>query len=104
MLDALAARPDLVASVAGLLLPGETETESPYHGNRPIPPGFDYAGRVKTVCRLAKTEGADYVFLMGGNVDSWSEGNFLRLFDITVVGGAIFPATEIHLEGKGPAC
>jgi hypothetical protein len=98
MLDTLAARRGLVASVIGLPLPGETQT--PYR-LRSGEQGFDYAGRVQAVCQLARASGADYVFLFGGNVDSWSGGNFLRIFDLTLIGGMIFPATEIHMEGKG---
>lgn len=98
MLDTLAARRDLIASVIGLPLPGETQ--APYH-YRQSEPAFDYAARVQSVCRLAKASGADYVFLFGGNVDSWSDGNLLRIFDLTLIGGMIVPATEINLEGKG---
>ena len=52
-------------------------------------------------CQLAKASGADYVFLFGGNVDSWSDGNLLRIFDLTIIGGMILPSTEINTEGKG---
>jgi len=100
MLDALESRTNLIASVVGLPLPGETTDAYPYRYKQ-AEPATDYAGRVKTICRLAKASGADYVFLFGGNVDSWTEGNFLRIFDITIIGGMIFPASEVNLEGKG---
>jgi hypothetical protein len=98
MLDALSASPELIATVVGLPLPGDSGNQFRY---KQTEPASDYAGRVKAICRLAQASGADYVFLFGGNVDSWTEGNFLRVFDLTLIGGMIFPATEIHLEGKG---
>ena len=88
MLASLAARPDLVTLAIGLPLPGEKQAGG-------------YEGRVQSLCKLAKASGADYVFLFGGNEDSWSEGNFLRIFDFTVIGAVLIPATEIVLEGKG---
>jgi len=98
MLDALAARSDLITSVVALPLPCEAVEPYRYRSKEVV---TDYAGRVKAICRLAKASGADYVFLFGGNVDSWTDGNALRFFDITIIGGMILPGTKVNLEGKG---
>jgi hypothetical protein len=95
MLDKLAAEPAIIASVVGLPLPGE---DSYY--NHQNSPKTDYAGRVKTICNLARTTGADYVFLFGGNIDAWQKNNWASVFDITLIGGWLVPGTEIHVEGK----
>jgi hypothetical protein len=91
MLDKLANEKTLVASVTGLPLPGETY----YHSQN-----VDYPARVKTICSLARTTGADFLFLFGGTLDSWQDNNSLSALDVTLVGGAIFPGTKIHIEGK----
>lgn len=92
MLDKLTRQKALVASVSGLPLPDDlnsSDSES------------DYAKRIKTICGLAQTTGANFVFLFGGNMDSWQENNSSSVMDVTVVGAAIFPGTRIHMEGKG---
>ena len=98
MLDNLAKRKDLITSVIGLPLPGDAQTA---YDSRKSESAFNYAGKIQSVCELAKASGADYIFLFGGNVDSWTKGNALRIFDFTIVGGMILPATEINTEGKG---
>jgi hypothetical protein len=92
LLDKLAADKMLVASVGGLPVPDEGQVGL----NQP-----DYASRVKTVCGLAQAAGADYVFLIGGRLDTWQQHDFLSLLDFTIVGGTILPGTRIHVEGRG---
>ncbi len=90
MLDKLAGNKNLVASVDGLPLPGDVYSDSE-----------NYAARIKTICNLARTTGANFVFLFGGNMDSWQQNNSWSVLDATLVGGAIFPGTKICIEGKG---
>jgi uncharacterized membrane protein (UPF0136 family) len=99
LLDKLAGQKTLVASVNGLPLPDDDGNQIPY--SRPGRPGPDYSSRVKTVCSLAQAAGADYVFLVGGTVDSWRQNNSLSVLDATIVGAAIVPAARIHVEGRG---
>jgi hypothetical protein len=87
MLDQLAGRKTRVLSVVALPLPSES-------GN--------YAASVKSVCNLAHDAGANYVFLFGGTVDSWRKNNPLSVLDITLVGGAILPGSEINVEAGAP--
>ena len=101
MLDQLAGQPTFVASVVALPLPGEPENYAYYNYNRANHPGEDYAARVKSVCSLAQAAGADYVFIFGGNIDSWQKNNSLSVLDITIIGGVIFPGSKINIEGKG---
>ncbi len=89
MLDKLAENKKLVASVSGLPLPGDVYSDSQ-----------DYPTRIKTICNLARTTGANFVFLFGGSMDSWQQNNSWSVLDATLVGGAIFPGTKIHIEGK----
>jgi len=99
MLDDLKAPPNLIASVVGLPLPAEAG--SSFGFKRDNQAAGDYSSRVKAVCHLAQAVGADYVFLIGGNVDSWTKENSLSMFDLTLVGGWIVPGTKISIEGKG---
>lgn len=97
MLDRLAARPDLIAGVNGLPLPDAVNDAG---RGRPGDASANYAQTVAAACRLARATGADYVFLYGGTVDTWRKSSSLNLLDCTWVGAAIFPATQIHVEGK----
>lgn len=99
MLDDLSTKPNLITSVVGLPLPADSGNSFGY--KRAGQSSGDYASRIKAVCNLAQATGANYVFLIGGTVDSWSRENSLGLFDLTLVGGWIIPGTEISIEGKG---
>ena len=99
MLNKLADRKALIASVTGLPLPGDTEL--PFYSYGPNAQKLDYSARVKTICGLAHISGADFLFLFGGNVDSWEQNNALAVLDATIVGGVLLPGTKIHIEGKG---
>ena len=92
MLDKLESDPALVASAVGLPSWGETRGQT---NNTELA-----AEQVKAVCRLAQSVGADHVFIFGGNMDSWWDGNAMRFLDFTLVGAALVPSTKIHAEGK----
>ena len=99
LLNQLAARTDLVGAVSGLPLPGDA-VNNEYNSGRPRGADGSYATRIAAVCRLAKATGADYVFIVGGNVDSWQQNNSLSLLDATIIAGALLPGTQIHVEGR----
>jgi hypothetical protein len=100
MLDKLTQQKNLVTSVIGLPLPGDTVNNFYKNNNGADFQNSVYSARVKTICGLARSMGADYVFLFGGNLDSWQENNFSSTFDITIIGGTLLPGTTIHIEGK----
>lgn len=97
LLDKLAEERTLVTSVTGLLLPDDSLF--PY--GRPVRQGPDSASRVKAICGLAQSAGADYILIIGGSLDSWNQHNSLSALDMTIVGGAIVPGAKIHVEGRG---
>lgn len=102
ILDKLAGQKTLVSSAIGLPLPGDRDNYSYYNYNRRIEPKEeDYAARVRAVRGLARAAGADYIFLFGGNIDSWQNRNPLAVLDITIVGSAVMPGSRINIEGKG---
>lgn len=92
MLDRLQSNGSLVASVVGLPSWSEGRCQT---NNMELA-----ADKVKAVCLLAQSVGADYVFLFGGNMDSWCDGNSMRFLDLTLVGAALVPSTKIYTEGK----
>ena len=102
MLNTLAAKKSLVASVTALPLPGGADNGLPYNNvTRSFSRNVDYQDKVKALCGVARATGADYVFLFGGDMDSWQENNPLSVLDITIVADALVPGTKIHVEGKG---
>jgi hypothetical protein len=97
LLDQLAADKAHVASVAALPLPGES---GPNYYNRASRADENYSGHIQTICNLARAAGADEVFLIGGNIDSWQEESDWSVLDFTVIGAFVVPACEIKAEGK----
>ncbi|HTB82669.1 MAG TPA: hypothetical protein VK742_03365 [Candidatus Sulfotelmatobacter sp.] len=98
LLDQLAADKVHIADVVALPMPGEPLG---VYYNRVSRPVDNYSGQVQTICNLARAAGAEKVFLVGGNIDSWQESSFWSVLDFTVVGAFVVPACEINLEGKG---
>ena len=99
MIEGLEANSNLIASVVTLPLPADSESN--FGIRRPGQANEDYASRVEAVCNLAEAAGANYVFLIGGSLDSWTRENSLGMFDLTLVGGWIIPGTKVSIEGKG---
>ena len=99
MLDKLGSESALVASTTALPLPADAERWYTVKDSAKEP-ATDYEKRMKTICGLAQSTGADYVFIFGGNLDSWRKNNFLSFFDITILGGFIFPGSKLNVEGK----
>ena len=97
VLQELLRHPEIFSSAFGLPLPAEDE---PRYGWREHAPPIDYAAHLRAIQLMARNEGADYIFLFGGNLDSWRKNNVLSIFDLTIVGGVILPGTKISLEGK----
>jgi len=98
MLDKLETAPALISAINGLPAPGATPGWRGEMADRRETQ--EVPDRMQELCRLAQASGADYLFLFGGNIDSWRQGNALTFLDITLIGGAIFPGTRIKAEGK----
>jgi hypothetical protein len=92
MLDQLQSDHSLVTSAVGLPSWGETRGQSNH-----TEVVFE---QVQAICRLAQSVGASHVLIFGGNMNSWSDGNALRLFDLTLVAGVLVPSTKVVAEGK----
>ena len=88
----------LIASVAGLPLPAEPNSRSQQTEGKDQ--SEDFAAKVKAVCNVAGSVGADYVFIYGSTLDSWQEQNSLMILDATVIGGVIIPSIKINCESR----
>jgi hypothetical protein len=60
----------------------------------------DFAARVRSLCNVARSVGADYIFIYGGSLDSWQAQNSLMILDLTIIGGATVPSTKINCESR----
>jgi len=99
LLEKLGRRPDVIAAVTGLPLPGEQGNID--NANQPKSSDEEYGRRMQSLCRLSRAAGADYVFVFGGNLDSWRNNNQLSLLDGTLIGGVLLPGGEVNVEGRG---
>ena len=99
LLEKLGRRADTIAAIAGLPLPGERGAV--YDTSLAKASDDEYGRRMRSVCQLARFAGADYVFIFGGNLDSWRKGNQLSILDATLIGGVLLPGGEVNVEGRG---
>jgi hypothetical protein len=96
MLARLKADSALIASVAGLPLPAENNPQNAQAESKDQ--SADFAPKVKAVCNVAASVGADYVFIYGSCLDSWQEPNSLMILDATVIGAVTIPSIKINCE------
>lgn len=100
ILNRLKSHPGQIESVIALPLPSPTaepfQTWGREHAVRQQPP----VAQLSEIRSLARALGADQMFIFGGSIDTRSSRNPLAVLDVTLVGTAIFPSTEIHAEGK----
>ena len=99
LLKKLESQKALITSVAALPAPADSAREAVPAGELGDPVD-QYSVRVNSLCDLARSAGADYLFLYGGNIDYWRTANALKFFDITLVGAYVVPSTGIKAEGK----
>lgn len=99
VLGELRSHPELIAAV--ISLPTPTDSRERYNSrpvNSPEPPPT--ANRIDEIRSLARTMGADQVFIFGGSIDTWTTRNAWAALDVTLVGCAIFPSARVHGQGK----
>lgn len=97
ILNRLKSNSDQIASVIALPLPSAiSEPWDRHAAARQETP----VARLSEIRSLARAMGADQVLIFGGSIDTRSSRNPLAILDVTIVGTAIFPSTEIHAEGK----
>jgi len=101
VLNRLRNHPEQIASVIAMPLPGTTPN-SPYQHWSPERSASQEpsVARAAEIRALARAMGADHVLIFGGSIDTRSTRNPLAVLDVTLVGTAIFPSTEIYAEGK----
>lgn len=91
----------LVANVIALPMPGDAVGNYGYNYSRNQDSKTDSLAEEEESARnLARDSGAQYLLLVGGSVDSFNTENVLSVFDLTIVGGFVVPATHVHMGGK----
>jgi hypothetical protein len=99
MIELLETNRAIASFVVGLPAPGDNSSTR-LLANKETSQFQDYSEQARSLCRLAQSAGADYLFLVGGNIDTWNDPSFLKVFDITLVGGFIIPSTGVKGYGK----
>jgi hypothetical protein len=101
MLQQLRQHPDIIASVTALPLPGEGRAST--YGRPGEELGLiseNTTNRLTEVRTLARSLGADQIFIFGGSIDTRASRNAWAPLDFTLVGMTIFPSASVHAEGK----
>jgi hypothetical protein len=101
LVAALGKDPALIREVIPVPMPGDTVGNYGYNysdakSNTPE----NLSAQVRSARNLARDSGADYLLLVGGSIDSFDTENVLAVFDLTIVGGYLVPASKIHMDGK----
>ncbi len=99
--DELGKNSSLIQSVIALPMPGDNGDRYRYGTVNNESNGADtLAGEVESARNLARDSGAKYLLLVGGTLDSFDAESVLSVLDLTIVGGFMVPATQIHMRGK----
>lgn len=56
--------------------------------------------KVASMLSLARSQGADYVFLFGGSADIGQKNNALQILDLTIIGGFLIDSNTVFADGK----
>lgn len=98
----LSREPVLVNRIVSLPLPGEIETSYGYGQQSDRPDAAEkFAREIQSLRNLARDQGAQYLLVVGGSIDSYESHNPLTVLDFTIVGGAVLPSAQIKSDGKG---
>jgi hypothetical protein len=96
----LEAEPTAIASVVPVPIPGSTASR-PGWGRRDEKPDLsELEANLRGAINLARDLNAEYLFVFGGAIDSYTKANALVLFDLTLIGGCIVPGHTVYTEGK----
>jgi hypothetical protein len=104
LVAALGKDPALVREVIPVPMPGDTVGNYGYNyadGKANTPENL--SAQVQSARNLSRDSGAEYLLLVGGSIDSFDTENVLAVFDLTIVGGYLVPASKIHMNGKAAA-
>ncbi len=100
LLRQLEGHPDLVATRIGIPMPGDPGSDR-ISRREPTDSGSGQrAAELAAARHLARQLGADYLFLVGGNIDTGEVKNALAVLNFTIIGGAIVPGSRVRAEGK----
>lgn len=91
-------RSDLIRQTIPIPMPGAAVPGNWARNGRNSMPSVN--DRLKDAQNLAREMGADYLLIVGGNVDTRTAHNPLAILDFTIVGGAVAPGVNVHAEGK----
>lgn len=94
----------LVRAVTSLPMPGDQTQESGYGSSKSkATTPEEFQARLNSARTLSRDIGAQYLLVVGGEIDSFSSRNAFSVLDVTLVGGWIFPSVDIHADGKASA-
>jgi hypothetical protein len=99
--DELGKNSSLIQSVIALPMPGDNGVRYRYGtANNESNDADMLAAEVESARNLARDSGAKYLLIVGGTLDSFDAESVLSALDLTIVGGFVVPATQIHMQGK----
>jgi hypothetical protein len=100
LVDSLNRHPALVANVIKLPLAGNTENNR-YYYQQPKPDSADeIRQQADTLRKLGQQMGADYILVVGGNIDSHVESSPIQILDMAIVPGVIIPSQKIEMSAR----
>lgn len=89
----------LISDIIELPLAGDQENRWNYR-NAEEDNSDKIRQQAKTLRALGQQLGADYILVIGGNIDSHVEANLLQVFDLVIVPGMILPSQKIDMNTR----
>jgi hypothetical protein len=96
----LEAEPTVIASVFPVPIPGSSASRDGWGRRHEKPDLSELEANLRGAINLARDLKAEYLFVFGGAIDSYTKANALVVFDLTLIGGCIVPSHTVYSEGK----
>jgi len=100
LLDALKKHRNLITDIIELPLAGDPNNGRYYYHKPDADTGDLIRKQAATLRKLGEQMGADYILVIGGNVDSHVEARPTQVLDLAILPGFIIPSQTIEMNMK----
>lgn len=89
---------DVVTGASGIPLIGERRSARPDHKH--VTDDAQFTRQAASARSLARDLGAEYLLIVGGNIDRYTSKTPASVLDFTLVGSVVSPGARVRVEGK----
>ncbi|MDD3276057.1 MAG: hypothetical protein PHP93_03290, partial [Kiritimatiellales bacterium] len=100
LINALKRHRNLIADVVELPLAGDPNSNRYYYQKPDVNTGDLIRKQAGTLRKLGQQMGADYILVIGGNIDSHVEARPVQALDLAILPGFIIPSQTIEMTAR----